>query len=222
MLSVSLQNEFQTNFWDTFQLEKTLKNLLEHFILHFPYTDNDYVKYFAVNIVGSKLIKKSLEERRLIEFVEEEISKIDVNKIKIKTTYQVRQEYKNEYSIFDVDRLNGNEFEKFVGQLLEICGFSNVIITGKAGDQGGDIIATKDDTKYVIQAKRYAVNRRVNNKAVQEVVAALPIYNGNMGIVITNSYFQPSAMELANAHNVELWDRNKVSEMLEKYNEVKN
>ena len=73
-----------------------------------------------------------------------------------------------------------------------------------------DVIAYKNNVKYVIQAKFY--NSPVGNKAVQEVVASIGMYNANRGVVVTNNTFTASAIELAQANNVELVDREKIEE----------
>lgn len=75
---------------------------------------------------------------------------------------------------------------------------------------GADVIAYKDNIKYVIQVKFY--NNPVGNKAVQEVVGAIGMYKANKGIVVTNSTFTPSAVELAQANNIELVDGARIEE----------
>ena len=75
---------------------------------------------------------------------------------------------------------------------------------------GADVIAYKDNIKYVIQVKFY--NNPVGNKAVQEVVGAIGMYKANKGIVVTNSTFTSSAIELAQANNIELVDGEKIEE----------
>lgn len=67
--------------------------------------------------------------------------------------------------------------------------------TPATGDQGADLIATKENKINVIKVKRYT--GAVVNKAVQEVVAAKSYYNGDTAVVITNSTFTPSAKSLA-------------------------
>lgn len=69
---------------------------------------------------------------------------------------------------------------------------------------GADIIATKNNKKYVIQAKFY--NSPVGNYAVQEVLGAIGMYKADKGIVITNNTFTKSARELAEANDIELVD----------------
>ena len=84
-------------------------------------------------------------------------------------------------------------------------------VTRKSGDQGADIIAKRNGRKYIIQAKFY--NSPVGNKAVQEVVAALAMYQADYGIVVTNSTYTQSAIELAKANDVELIDKKRIEEI---------
>lgn len=71
-----------------------------------------------------------------------------------------------------------------------------------SGDQGADIIATKNGVKLVCQCKRFKGS--VGNKAVQEVFAAKGFYEADVAIVLTNSYYTNSAQNLANQVNVKL------------------
>ena len=90
-----------------------------------------------------------------------------------------------------------------------------VEVTRGSGDQGADIVISKMGRKTVVQAKCYLNN--VSNKAVQEVVAAMKYYNAESGMVVTNSYYTKGAKELAEANNIVLWDRDKLSQMLLAY-----
>lgn len=69
--------------------------------------------------------------------------------------------------------------------------------------------------KLGIQAKCYT--RSVTNKAVQEVVAGLKYYNLSKGIVITNRYLTDSAIKLAAANDIIIWDRAILQEKIAKY-----
>ena len=106
---------------------------------------------------------------------------------------------------------NGYEFEEYVANLYKKLGYTIEEVTKKSGDQGADVIAYKDNKKYVIQAKFY--NNPVGNKAVQEVVGAIGMYKADRGIVVTNNAFTSSAIELAQANNVELVDGEKIEEL---------
>jgi HJR/Mrr/RecB family endonuclease len=89
---------------------------------------------------------------------------------------------------------NGIDFEQNMRIKLETIGFS-VMLTPITGDQGVDIIATRDGKRYAIQCKSYA--GQVGNAAVQEVIAGKIFYDCDYACVITNSNFTPSAYQLA-------------------------
>lgn len=100
--------------------------------------------------------------------------------------------------------VDGYEFEKFLAYVLEKNGYTNVQVTQGGGDQGVDIICTKNNTIYAIQCKLYT--EKVGNSAVQQIVAGKNHYNAHVAIVATNSSFTKQAIDLANSNNVLLWD----------------
>jgi restriction system protein len=68
-------------------------------------------------------------------------------------------------------------------------------LTKGSGDQGIDIIATKDGVVVVLQCKRYSGS--VGNKAVQEVLGGKEMIKANHAAVVTNSTYTKSARQLA-------------------------
>ena len=118
----------------------------------------------------------------------------------------------NKIGISAVDGMEGHEFEHFCADLLRKVGFLDVKVTPGSGDQGVDILATKDDIKYAVQCKNYIST--LGNKPVQEVSAGKQFYGCHVGVVMTNSTFTPGAIQLAVATNVLLWDRNKLEELI--------
>ena len=106
------------------------------------------------------------------------------------------------------DEMDGHEFERFCAKVLTLNGFQDVKVTQGSGDQGIDIIAFKDGIKYGIQCKCY--NSTIGNRAVQEVFAGKTFYQCHVGVVLTNSYFSSSAIELAKHDGIALWDRDKL------------
>ena len=77
-------------------------------------------------------------------------------------------------SMADIDAMSGLEFESFVGDLLKSLGYSGVEVTKSSGDQGVDVIASKDGTKYAIQCKNYS--SPLNNKPIQEVTTGKAVW----------------------------------------------
>lgn len=119
---------------------------------------------------------------------------------------------KKKYTMDIIDVMSGVEFEKLISEIFRFYGFETTL-TPKTGDQGIDIVAKKCNTTIAIQAKRY--NKSVGNHAIMEAVAGMKHYNADRAIVVTNNYFTESAEILAEENNVDLWNRNILSEKIE-------
>ncbi len=117
----------------------------------------------------------------------------------------------NRYSIDDVDIMGGLEFEEFLGVLFSNMGYETKV-TKATGDQGIDLIASKTRYKIGVQAKRYSGS--VGNSAIQEAYAGKKYYQLDKIIVVTNSFFTDSAIQLAEANDVILWDRSILKEKI--------
>lgn len=180
---------------DEIDIEST-QEILMYFLL---YKSN---KVDEINLY--KMFKSFYEEYRIIK---EEIASSDI-KSKLLTKQKRRI---SKYTIDDVDLMTGAEFEEFVGLLFKKMGYSSQV-TKQSGDQGLDVIASKNGTKIGIQAKCYS--NTVGNSAVQEAVAGKSFYNCDKVIVITNNYFTPAAEELAQSNNVVLWNRDMLKEKI--------
>lgn len=115
-------------------------------------------------------------------------------------------------SLSYIDRMEGHDFEQFTANLLRKLGYERVQVTPGSGDQGVDVIATKDGKKYAIQCKRYS--QKLGNKPVQEAHAGKTIYGCSVAVVLTNNYFTDGGKEAARALGVELWDRDTLRRML--------
>lgn len=114
-------------------------------------------------------------------------------------------------TIGDIDIMSGSEFEQYIAKLFKSYGYKTEV-TKASGDQGIDVIAEKNGTKYAIQAKCY--NFPVGNHAIMEAVAGAKYYDADQIMVITNSTFTKSAIELAQKNNVHLWDRKVLIEKI--------
>lgn len=135
----------------------------------------------------------------------------DINKV-----FSIINNKEKNIIAFD-ESMTGIEFETFSKKLLEVNGFDNVEVTTASHDYGVDVIAYKDNIKYAIQCKKYS--SKVGIKAVQEVIGSRSMHKCHVGVVLTNNYFTKSAIELAEKNNIFLWDRNKLDELLKKYQE---
>lgn len=108
--------------------------------------------------------------------------------------------------------LNGSTFENLLQRLYSNMGYT-VQLTGRTGDQGGDLVAIKDGERLLIQAKCYK-NFSVGNDAVQQAVAAMKFYDCNRAAVVTTSEFTTAAITLAKANSVELIPKHSLQELL--------
>ena len=106
---------------------------------------------------------------------------------------------------------NPKDFETKVANDLKQLGFSTHM-TKATGDQGVDVLATKNDIKFAIQCKLYS--HPVGNKAVQEVCAGRDFYRCDYAVVVTNASFTKAARQCAKATDVILLNDNQLDELL--------
>jgi hypothetical protein len=121
-------------------------------------------------------------------------------------------------TIDDIDIMEGTEFERFLKKLFENMGYF-VELTNHSIDMGADLILSKSGERISVQAKRWTSN--VGNDAIQAVVGSLRVYKTQRGMVVTNSDFTSAAIVQAYHNNVELWNRDKLIEMINKYPVIK-
>lgn len=126
--------------------------------------------------------------------------------IGIKRTERIKRS-----GIMDIDKMEGVQFEQYLGHLFRAQGYK-VQVTKAAGDYGADLIIQKNGKKIVVQAKRYSKN--VGIKAVQEAQAAIAHYGAAEARVVTNSDFTAAAYDLAKSNKVRLINRDALVEMI--------
>lgn len=90
--------------------------------------------------------------------------------------------------------LTWRDFELQVANLFRRLGFS-VTITGGAGDQGVDIIATHDQTRLLIQCKKYGTP--VGPRFIRELLGAVLLQKAGQGVLIASSGFSNAAASAA-------------------------
>ncbi|MEG6512438.1 restriction endonuclease [Desulforamulus ruminis] len=119
------------------------------------------------------------------------------------------------YTISDIDKMkDGTTFEYFMAELLRNMGYKSKV-TKRSGDQGADVITYKLGIKSAFQCK--ISGDKINNSAVQEVAISLKAYQCHKGFVVTNSRLTKGALELAEFNDIEVWEREKLIELIEKY-----
>lgn len=103
-----------------------------------------------------------------------------------------------------VVEMTGLEYEYYLANRINTETDWTAEVTKGSGDQGADLLINDGEgINCIVQAKYYAKN--VGNKAVQEAFSARQYYNANFGFVVTNSFFTPSAIELAESLDILLF-----------------
>jgi len=182
--------------------EDYIRNLIEVF-------GDDWASYKRQ--LEQLLLEKGFQVSR--EEIQETGSNI-VRQIELAHFEKTLQSDGEKVSLADIDELSGIEFEGFLSDLFSKMGY-RVEETKATGDQGADLVVSKLGETISVQAKRYTGS--VGNSAVQEVVASIPHYKANRGMVVTTGTFTSSAVELAKSNNVELWDRDRLKKAIDQY-----
>jgi hypothetical protein len=132
------------------------------------------------------------------------------------TMLAVWRAYHESRTLNDVSTMTGLQFEGFLAGLLSRMGYSEITLT-PANDQGGDLpCISPDGVPLVVQAKRW--KGVAGNASVQELLGAMRHYGRSKGIVVTNSTFTRSAVQLAGAgSDVTLCDKQWLDEHIRKF-----
>jgi hypothetical protein len=107
----------------------------------------------------------------------------------------------------DWQSLRGIPFEDFLARVFRSLGYQ-VQMTKATGDQGADVIATRNAQRLAIQAKGYSGS--VGNEAVMQALAGMKHYRCDVCVVITNSRFTKHAEELALSVQCKLIDGDQI------------
>lgn len=106
-----------------------------------------------------------------------------------------------------LDRLSGRAFEEFLARVLHDLGYV-VELTQQTRDGGVDLFAIRsvDDisVKFVIEAKRYAKERRVGIGVVQRLLGVKAHERATKAVLVTTAYFSRDAQRFAREHEYEL------------------
>lgn len=111
------------------------------------------------------------------------------------------------------EQMTAANFENFLAQVFTHLGYI-VEPTGKTGDQGVDLIVSRDARRVAVQAKGY-LNQSVGNDAVQQAHAGMSFYNCHAAAVVTNATFTPSARALAERLSCRLIDGSQIRDLIE-------
>ena len=108
---------------------------------------------------------------------------------------------------------DGHSFENWVAEALVAFGWQSEI-TAASGDQGIDVVASKNGKRLGLQCKLHSA--AVGNKAIQEAHAGKVYYRLDAAAVVTNANFTSSARDLATATGVWLLSHHDIPFVYEK------
>lgn len=120
----------------------------------------------------------------------------------------------DEYSLEFVDELSDAKFIDYMRYVLSRLAYDNVDVLNTNDDLKVDLLAEKDNIKYVIKCKKTL--DLVNSDAVKDAYEGKKSCGRNVAVVITNGRFSDGAFELSRDTGVVLWDKEVLSEMLKK------
>ncbi|MFI7012370.1 restriction endonuclease [Streptomyces sp. NPDC050145] len=110
-----------------------------------------------------------------------------------------------ERSMAEVDALSWQEFEQYVAELCRRDGCTKVLVSGKSGDLGADVVGRlPDGRKLVVQCKKYAPERSVSSQDMQKFVGtARPEHGADVALFVTTCRtFTKAAQGLASRQDV--------------------
>ena len=179
---------------------------------------NDEIKTFDI-VLDELLGRKShLASSTLFPTEQIEISKEDfVNAMSVdgseKTSVILR-------SVDSLDKLQPLVFESAIALLLEKKFEGNTWLTPKSNDKGADIIHFNENRNFLIQVKQSTSKLGINSG--QEINYALPEYKNKYQRnftpqVITNSFFNQTAIDLAKQNSIELIDRKIIENWIQEF-----
>ncbi len=105
-----------------------------------------------------------------------------------------------ELSMAQVDGLSWQEFEAYIAELCRRDGCREVVVSGKSGDLGADVVGyLADGRKLVIQCKKYAPHRSVPSQDMQKFVGTARLEHGaDVALFVTTCHaFTRDALGLA-------------------------
>lgn len=164
----------------------------------------------------------AIEENRTGEALLEFFSSIDLNANYIEYSEAIEIVFEqielrvqqDRMAGFDASNLpfDGHAFEKWVAEGLTGFGWEADVTAG-SGDQGIDVIATKNGKRIGLQCKLYS--QAIGNKAVQEAHSGKTYYNLDAAGVMTNSSFTSSANDLASVTGIFLLSHHDIPNLYE-------
>ncbi|WP_275561159.1 restriction endonuclease [Streptomyces sp. 5-6(2022)] len=115
-----------------------------------------------------------------------------------------------ERSMAEVDAMTWQRFESYVAELCRRDGCTQVVVSGKSGDLGADVIGRMPDGRLlVIQCKHYAPHRTVPSGDMQKFLGTARAEHGaDVAVFVATCAFTREAEKLALKHGILALHRN--------------
>lgn len=193
------------------QLFETVRDDLQRFVHRNGRTSgNIKIGTYKFSNTAIETVRDELSKRHDRKISTDEIKKLIHKAIDSEERETVRRNTFTEEAT-SLQSLSGTEFEELLGRLFSEQGFQ-VTLNGRSGDQGADLILSKDGARTAVQAKRY--QKAVNNSAIQEAVAAKAVHDCSFAMVVTTSFFTKGAFENGLANGVTLMQGKELRKQL--------
>ena len=116
----------------------------------------------------------------------------------------------------NLDAISPSRFEGLVGEIFQSMGYY-VQHTGGTSDEGIDLICKRESVneKIIVQCKRYQGN--VGVSTVRDLYGAITHSKATKGYIVTTSDFTKPAVDFAKGKPIELINRIRLSQLLDKH-----
>jgi restriction system protein len=107
-------------------------------------------------------------------------------------------------TLAEVDALTWREFEQYIAALCRRDGCTGVVVSGKSGDLGADVVGVlPDGRRLVVQCKHYAPHRYVPSGDMQKFVGTAWLHHkADVAVFVATCPFSKAALGLAVQHGV--------------------
>lgn len=116
-------------------------------------------------------------------------------------------------SLQELQQMDNEDFEHFVAEIWSAMGYDTQVTQG-GSDRGIDVVATTDEERVMIQAKRYSSGNKVGAPDIREYSALYQQEGATDVVVVTTSEFSSDALELAPEIGVTVVDGEGLVEMI--------
>lgn len=157
-------------------------------------------RYFLeIDTMKSNIVLQVYDQDDLIYFIDECKAIID------------QYEYSEDGEAFELPPLallTASQFEEVCVKYLEYKDFNNIIVLPKSEDERVTIVAEKEEVKYAIRCIKS--DTKVKEDVVRGIESGRKHYRCHVGLVLTNSTFSKSAIDMAEEKLILLWDKDRL------------